>query len=418
MHCADTLQQCVQVDEFVPDKHKLHRHERRVCADSETACQDDAAAHAVLSRRGGDTVLHQGYRQSAAAVEGESPFCKSVSTSGLGWVSLILMQIVNFNFFPIEPPRPPADGETYARRKHQFQNDGRRGTFQNLFKKSPTSDSFPGSDPETASPSFSVDARLPNPAIITCNQDIPLRIIIQQQSPRALPVYLQSLQVELIGYTYVRAHEVQRRESNSWVICSKANMGVPIGSPDDPVGTETEIDSQHWTAHPLPKAVAPSFIACNIRREYELDVRVGLGYGNEKSGQFTVLPLRLPLKVFSGIRPPAELLKAMEATPERPPALPSARPNLPEYEPAPAGPGSSQIAPHPPTPGTASGAPPAAHPAPAPGYEDAPPSYEDAIASDMPVIDGPRPDYEPPPAPAGESAVGREDEKRPGRFGF
>lgn len=45
-------------------------------------------------------------------------------------------------------------------------------------------------------------------------------------------------------------------------------------------------------------------------------------------------------------------------------------------------------------------------------YDDAPPSYEDAIAADMPPIDGPRPDYRPPPAPAGEGGFG--DTKRRG----
>ena len=41
--------------------------------------------------------------------------------------------------------------------------------------------------------------------------------------------------------------------------------------------------------------------------------------------------------------------------------------------------------------------------APPPMYDEPPPSYEDAIASDLPPVDGPRPDYAPPPAPEGES---------------
>jgi len=38
-------------------------------------------------------------------------------------------------------------------------------------------------------------------------------------------------------------------------------------------------------------------------------------------------------------------------------------------------------------------------------YEEPPPSYEDAVASDLPPVDGPRPDYAPPPAPEGESRL-------------
>lgn len=47
-------------------------------------------------------------------------------------------------------------------------------------------------------------------------------------------------------------------------------------------------------------------------------------------------------------------------------------------------------------------------------YSDAPPSYEDAIASDLPPVDARRPEYAPPPA--GEDEVLRSDEKR-GGFG-
>jgi hypothetical protein len=47
----------------------------------------------------------------------------------------------------------------------------------------------------------------------------------------------------------------------------------------------------------------------------------------------------------------------------------------------------------------------------APPYEEAPPSYEDAVGQDLPPINGPRPGYNPPPAPEGESRI-TGDEKR------
>jgi len=122
----------------------------------------------------------------------------------------------------------------------------------------------------------SVDARLPDPAICTCNNDLPLRIIVKKVSGYSDRLYLQSLQVSLIGNTKVRAHEVHRTESNSWVLVSKSNMNVVIGAPSDPVGTETVIDDRMWRGHVLPNTVAPSFETCNISRSYQLDVRVGL----------------------------------------------------------------------------------------------------------------------------------------------
>lgn len=45
-----------------------------------------------------------------------------------------------------------------------------------------------------------------------------------------------------------------------------------------------------------------------------------------------------------------------------------------------------------------------------PVYSEAPPSYEDAIATDLPPVDAPRPDYAPPPA--GDDNVLRGDEKK------
>ena len=45
-----------------------------------------------------------------------------------------------------------------------------------------------------------------------------------------------------------------------------------------------------------------------------------------------------------------------------------------------------------------------------PMYGDAPPSYEDAIASDLPPIDAPRPNYAPPPPV--EDDILRGDEKK------
>lgn len=44
-------------------------------------------------------------------------------------------------------------------------------------------------------------------------------------------------------------------------------------------------------------------------------------------------------------------------------------------------------------------------------HNDAPPSYEDAIASNLPPVDAHRPDYQPPPT-TGEDDVLRGDEKK------
>lgn len=307
--------------------------------------------------------------------------------------------IANFTLLPIEPPRPPqADGEAYARRQHQFlenseaQTAGKRKSFFDRKSlsgpPSPTGTNTP--------PRVTVDARLPNPAILTANQDVPLRLLVKNVSERSKNLYLQMLQIELIGYTKVRAHEVTRTESNSWILASMSNMAIPIGSPQDPVGTEVAINAEYWSGKVIPNSVAPTFTACNLSRFYELEVRVGLGYGSYAAGedQLVVLPLRLPVKVYSGIAPPKALLEAtlVGGDTKVQPGL-----NVPgQMAQAPTAPtqhgfaGGSAV----PAQGTAGGQGP-------PGYEDAPPSYEEAVGAGLPPITGNRGNYQPPPVPEG-----------------
>ncbi|KAF2200276.1 hypothetical protein GQ43DRAFT_80433 [Delitschia confertaspora ATCC 74209] len=339
----------------------------------------------------------------------------------------------NFTFLPIEPPRPAQqNGEAYARRTHQFLEpalgtpvEKKKSFFGNMRNSSnhlPTSPSLPP-------PRFTVDARLPNPAILTCNQELPLRILVKSHSEQTKNVYMQMLQIELIGYTKVQAHEVQRTESNSWVVVSMSNMAIPLGSPSDPVGTEVPINPEYWSGKTLPNTVAPSFQTCNISRYYELEVRVGLGYGSYEHGrdQLVVLPLRLPVKVYSGIAPPPALLKAMsivearkearndkasteaEAPMNLPTPTPTRRPAPQIYTEPSVGPSNHQPPPSPGGYAVAGGH--AAH-TPQPVYDDAPPSYEEAIGQDLPPINGYRGEYQPPPFPEGEPGRLSGDHKR------
>jgi hypothetical protein len=206
----------------------------------------------------------------------------------------------NLNFVPIEPPKPTTDGEVYARRQHQFitaqynpQYDPPQwerknsGGLKGLFRKDSSTPGTPTSpipSPITRSEParFTIDARLPNPAILTCGEDLPLKVIVKQLSERNEPLYLQNLHIELIGYTKVRAEDAVRTETHSWVITSLSSMHRLIGTPADAVDTETEIPKDLWEEKPLPNTVAPSFVTCNIQRWYELVVSVGLSYGSDK----------------------------------------------------------------------------------------------------------------------------------------
>ncbi|KAF2638482.1 hypothetical protein P280DRAFT_551582 [Massarina eburnea CBS 473.64] len=331
--------------------------------------------------------------------------------------------MAHFTMLPIEPPRAKAaDGEAYARRTHQFiegspnQSAGKRRSW---FDKKETSGSPTREKTSAITPRVSVDARLPNPALLTLNHDIPLRVLIKNMSERSKNIYLQMLQIELIGYTKVRAHEVTRTESNSWILSSLSNMAIPIGSTTDPVGTEIPINPEYWAGNLIPNTVAPSFQACNLSRFYELEVRVGLGYGSYKHGedQLVVLPLRLPVKVYSGIAPPQALLEAAVKKVKRdfkaePYIASNLQPQLQQQqqqqqqEPAHAQTNNAR----PQTPTHQQGLAGATASSP-PGYDDAPPSYEEAVGASLPPIMGYRGSYMPPPVPEGAPRFS-EDRKR------
>ncbi|USW53745.1 Putative arrestin-like, immunoglobulin E-set [Septoria linicola] len=336
---------------------------------------------------------------------------------------------IPFNFFPIENPRPALTGsECFARQKHRFDvfpgspmgGESARDKMKGIFgKKSSTPNS-----PTVAggSPFISIDARLPEPAILTCNQDIPLRLIFKKLSDFGDQVFMSTLQISLIGHTKIRAHEVYRTESNSWIICSMSNMNVLLGSPSDEVESEHVIDDALWRgqSHALPNTVAPTFETCNIERTYQLDIRISLTYGDrDAKPQQVVLPLRMDCKVFSGIAPPAEVIARME---EAKAGLPPRKPSRSDTDPMinklrqegrmDSDFGSNQI---PPTPVEGHGSPwPAASAAgssTAPQYDDAPPpSYEDAIADRAPPVTAPRPTYAP-PAQVEDPLLGGDEKK-------
>ena len=118
---------------------------------------------------------------------------------------------------------------------------------------------------------------------------------------------------------------------------------------------------------------------------------------NSMKPELSVQPLRMPVQVLSGIAPPQALLDQMSnvtasseiytASNLRPPGSVNGPPPQPFQPPVQTGPSD--------------------HIEPSPGDipEEAPPSYEDAMADDLGPIDGPRRDYHQQPSqiPIGDS---------------
>ncbi|KAL9006871.1 MAG: hypothetical protein Q9188_000402 [Gyalolechia gomerana] len=299
-----------------------------------------------------------------------------------------------FQFFPIEPPRPPLPSpdqrrESFARIEHAFAPatvPPSTAKFPGLFRKA--------SVPEPASPTaipllVCIDARLPDPAILTCNEPLPLRLMVTKLNDSPATVFLQLLQIELVAKTAVRAHHLSRVNLTSTVVISKSNMRMRLVEQKRVM----EIDKGHWRDIPLPNSVAPSFDTCNISRSYDLHVKVGLlhGFGEHIFPELIVETLIMPTQVYSGIAPPDALLRAMAGRPTSNIVPTAATSDLPPRPPPSAVPFSPSA---PPTsiPQHLSAAPfqtGQTHPE-GPFPDDAPPSYEDAVADGIGPVDGPR----------------------------
>lgn len=313
---------------------------------------------------------------------------------------------LGFKFMPIEPPRASVRGqESFARRPFSFAarppspQGKQKGSLFGIKKKEKEE---PNATPDPPPPPQSIEmsARLPHPLVLTCNRPVPLRLIAKKLVNNPAQVHLTSFQMDLIGTTTLGAHGQVLRKNNRWVIASNPQLEIPLVTPTGEVGSEIVVPDNLWNQKALPNTVAPSFTTCNISRRYEVQILLTLRLG-KKSGKVPPETITLPLHfanvdVYSGIKPPAELVEA--ATANGGFAQNELRPQLPPRQSAsgPSAPGPAQPGPTPPLPQRRPSGQAPAQPAYAEGYEDAPPSYSEAMAesASMPFDqDNPRPPF-------------------------
>ncbi|KAL5604243.1 hypothetical protein BROUX41_002223 [Berkeleyomyces rouxiae] len=329
-------------------------------------------------------------------------------------------------------------------------------------------------------PTIEMSALLPHPAILTCNKPVPLRIVATKKLPSMEPVYLVTFEMVLLGATHIRCHDFSIADSHRWIICAGSGLSIPVmTNPNADVNTEFTLPDDLWKHVPLPNTVHPSFVTCNLSRTYELEIRLGLSrdkpgapsesssspsstFSNMFKGQSSrdqdpsrvpldtiILPLRFTaVDVYSGIAPPPQLLNEiqrrqsqMHRPPRHPmypqgpgappmnnyggmpggwpgagrgvpmyanPPLPPRRPNQP-VDPRIAA--ATAVAPHDPLYPPQMGTPAAA------SFEEAPPSYEEALAD---AVAGPfensnsRPAYSGTTDVNGPSQVPESGERRTG----
>ncbi|KAI1189409.1 hypothetical protein F5B17DRAFT_428514 [Nemania serpens] len=300
---------------------------------------------------------------------------------------------LGFKFLPIEPPRQDSlKQEAFARRPFVFKPRTPLSARRSFFGSKPTR--APNGIAQTP-PSVEISARLPFPSILTCNQPIPLRIIAKKLVAAQEQVHLTALEIALVGYTHVRVANLEKVERTTWVVLSALNLSIALGPPTDPVDTEFEVPNTLWASQRLPNTVAPSFRTCNLMRRYELEVKLSLSWGlpgiaKSTSGllpQIISLPLNMSkIEVFSGIKPPVQLLQTATAPTA---ATTSSSANThnsihengatPRPPPRPSTNGRPSIPPRPSDPLY----PPQLGPDNVPGHDDAPPSYDEAMAESL-----------------------------------
>lgn len=202
--------------------------------------------------------------------------------------------LIGFRFMPTQPPRtPPTGAEVFARRPYVFQAGlAPYAKKSAMFKKNATALS-------DEAPKGEVDAKLPSPAILTYKEPLPLRLTLKNTNTSAEQLFLVTLQISLIGYTEVRCQDLVSVETGNWILLNLTGLDMPIGKPDDPVGTETTVPRSLWNQITLPNSMAPSFVTCNITRRYEFEVRVGLGFGHPGQIQVSLATISSQYRISS-----------------------------------------------------------------------------------------------------------------------
>ncbi|KAI1817417.1 hypothetical protein GGS20DRAFT_533091 [Poronia punctata] len=300
---------------------------------------------------------------------------------------------LGLKFLPVEPPRPdPAETrqEAFARRPFTFKPRTPLHSRWSFFGNKPGSNT-PDAAGQTP-PSVEMSIRMPFPSILTCNEPVPLRVLAKKLAPTQEQVSLTALEIALVGFTHVRVANIEKIEKTTWVVMSAVKLNIPLGKPTDPVGAEVEIPNTPWANQRLPNTVAPSFQTCNLGRRYQLEVKFSLSWGTS-NGAFLPQVISLPLsmgkiQVYSGIRPPPQLIQGASFPTPTSPATSTNVPHsnntgatgpAPRPPPRPSTNGRPPIPPRPTDPLY----PPQLGPDNAPAYEDAPPSYDEAMAESL-----------------------------------
>jgi hypothetical protein len=225
-------------------------------------------------------------------------------------------QIIPFVFCPIEPPRPPPqNNQIFVRKKHTLALSAKQqepGFLAGLFKKTPLSGN---------GGTIAFEARLPNPPILVPTEPIPVTLYLKRVSGSEGVVYIRSVQIMLAMTTFIAAQGYRRELGYLMPILNVGNLNLTLPA------NKTEIminaadliqqNSQRAKGVTLPDTVPPSFRTCNIARKYSLVLQIGISAHHSAIPE--TIQLNVDIQVFSGFKPPPELLASIHPSQPPPP---------------------------------------------------------------------------------------------------
>jgi len=126
---------------------------------------------------------------------------------------------------------------------------------------------------------WQIEMELLNGPYLLIGQHIPLRVNITKLRGHDCEVWLNEFQTMLIETTQTKAQSFTNTYCRSWTVQTVANMKRKLCGEDVPVWTTIDLPKAIWMANVLSLAITPSFEVCNIKRTYELEIRLGLQVG-------------------------------------------------------------------------------------------------------------------------------------------
>ena len=228
-----------------------------------------------------------------------------------------LRQIVPFVFCPVEPPRPPQTNQIFVRKRLtlaqpvQTVADSSPGFWSGLFRKAPSI---------MPSGIVAFEARLPHPAILVPAEAIPVTLFLKRDGDSRGIVYIRSIKVMLGITTYIAAQGFRRELGYVRPILDVGNLNLTLpANQNEVVINPADLVQQGSSSKGfiLPDTIPPSFRTCNIARKYTLVLQMGVSSIPQANPE--IIQLTIDVQVFSGFKPPPQLIPTVGNPPPDPP---------------------------------------------------------------------------------------------------